>query len=501
MDQDPVDPNPVDPNPVDQDTTSYARRIAEHAAATPGEVAYVHLAMDGAAVEVTWGELHRRSSQVASAFAGRGVGYGDRVGLGIRNSPELALSVLATWKLGAVPIPVRWDVPGWELERLRAVVDPALYVSPDDLAWIRATVDDPVPDLPELVSPNSHGICSSGSTGTPKVILSQAPAAYNPVTGMPIAAAFMEVARPQRILVLAPMYHINAFATLSSMLSGDRIFVLEKFDAARAVDAIEAHRLTTFTATPTMLQRIADLPGVDDRDLSSLRWILQGAAPMPPSLVHRWASLIGADKIIMAYGASEGLGLTVLTGTQWLAHEGSVGPGFQGAEIRILDDAGNELPTGEIGHIFVRSPTYQGATYLGEAPQLHMTDDGFGTVGDMGHVDDDGYLYLADRRVDLIITGGANVFPAEVEAALIDHPKVADVVVVGLRSAEWGRRVHAIVEPIDPDDPITLDEARAYVKGRLSPYKVPKTIEIVDAIPRSEAMKVNRGRLVEARGG
>jgi bile acid-coenzyme A ligase len=486
---------------VDELVISNVRQIADRAQATPDQVAYVHLAIDGRDVALTWADLHRRSSQVAAAFAERGVGLGDRVGLGVRNSPELVVSVLATWKLGAVPIPVRWDVPGWELERLREVVDPALYVSPDDLAWIGATAGDPVPVLPEVVSPNSHGICSSGSTGTPKVILSQAPAVYTDVTGMPIASMFMEVARPQRILVLAPMYHINAFATISSMLAGDQLFVLEKFDAARAVDAIGAHRLTTFTATPTMLQRIADLPGVDDRDLSSIEWILQGAAPMPPSLVHRWVALIGAEKIIMAYGATEGLGLTVLTGTEWLAHEGSVGTGFMEAEVRILDEDGKELPTGEIGHIFVRSPTYQGATYLGEAPQLHMTDDGFGTVGDMGYVDGDGYLYLVDRRVDLIITGGANVFPAEVEAALIDHPKVADVVVVGLKSEEWGRRVHAIVEPTDPDDPITLDEARAYVKGRLSPYKVPKTIEIVDAIPRSEAMKVNRGRLVEARGG
>jgi bile acid-coenzyme A ligase len=222
---------------------------------------------------------------------------------------------------------------------------------------------------------------------------------------------------------------------------------------------------------------------------------------MSLSLVHWWASLIGAERIIMAYGSSEGLGLTVLTGTEWMDHQGSVGTGFLGAEVRIYDDGGHHLPPGEIGHIFVRSPSYQGATYLGEAPQLHMTDDGFGTVGDMGYLDDEGYLYLVDRRVDLIITGGANVFPAEVEAALIDHPRIADVVVVGLKDPEWGRRVHAIIEPVDRDDPVTLDEVRAYVKSRLLPYKVPKTIEIVDAIPRSEAMKVNRGRLVEARGG
>jgi bile acid-coenzyme A ligase len=474
------------------------RRFAVEA---PDDVVYVHLAMEGSDRGATWKELDERSSQVAAAFAARGVGFGDLVGLGIRNSPEFVAAVFATWKLGAVPVPVRWDVPAWELERLKQAIQPRLYVSPDDLAWITATEGDPAPDLPLVVSPHVNGICSSGSTGTPKVILRQAPAVDNPVNSTPIAEAWLSITRPQRILVLAPMYHVNAFSTLHNMLTGDRLFVLEKFDAGRAVDAIERHRITTFTATPTMLQRIADLPGVDERDLSSLEWILQGAAPMPPSLVRRWASLIGPEKIIMAYGGSESLGLTVLDGKEWLAHEGSIGRGFRDAEIRILDDDGNDLPPGQIGHIFLRAPGYTGATYLGDVPQVPMTPDGFGSYGDMGHLDEDGYLYLADRRVDLIVTGGANVFPAEVEAALVDHPKIADVVVVGLSDPEWGRRVHAIIEPVDPGDPPTFDEIRAYVKGRLLPYKVPKSIELIDVMPRSEAMKVNRGRLVEERGG
>jgi bile acid-coenzyme A ligase len=285
------------------------------------------------------------------------------------------------------------------------------------------------------------------------------------------------------------------------MLTGDVLHVLPKFDAARIVDVIERHRITTFTGTPTMLQRIADVPGVDDGDLSSIEWIMIGAAPIAPSLVHRWAKLIGAEKIVMAYGSTEGLGLTVLTGDEWMQHQGSVGQGFRGAEVRILDDEGNDLPLGEIGNVYVRSPNYNGALYLGKAPQIPMTPDGFGTVGDMGYLDADGYLYLVDRRVDLIISGGANVFPAEVEAALIDHPKIADVVVIGLKDPEWGRRVHAVIEPTDPADPPTFDEVKAYVKSRLLPYKVPKSIELVESIPRSEAMKVNRGRLVETRGG
>ena len=269
----------------------------------------------------------------------------------------------------------------------------------------------------------------------------------------------------------------------------------------RALEVIERHRITTFTATPTMLQRMADVPGIDDRDLSSLVWITQGAAPMPPSLVHRWAGLIGAEKIFMAYGMTEGIGITAVRGDDWMSHPGTVGKGMRGTEVRILDLDLHDLPPGQVGDIYLRSPSYGGSRYLGDEPSLRSTDDGFQTGGDVGYLDGDGFLYLVDRRVDLIISGGANVFPAEVEAALIDHPDVADVVVVGLQDAEWGRRVHAIVEARDPATPPTADEIVAYAKGRLAAYKVPKTVEFVDAIPRSEATKVNRGRLVDARGG
>jgi bile acid-coenzyme A ligase len=480
---------------------SLVQRLRQLAADRPDEVLFVHVALDGTEVALTSVELDRGSSQLAGAMAAKGVGVGHRVALGLRNSPELVLATFAAWKLGATPIPVRWDLPDWEVAQLRQVIGAQLQLGDDDLPWLRAALATEVLDLPEVLAPRMMGICSSGSTGTPKIIVSALPAVYSEVFSTPMMEQWRPVQRPQVVLVLAPMYHVNAFATLHNLLAGDRLVVLEKFDAGRAVDAIERHRVTCFTATPTMLQRIADLPGVDQRDLSSLDWILQGAAPMPPSLVHRWIGLIGAERILMAYGMTEAIGITALRGDEWLAHEGSVGRGIRDTAVRILDEAGAELPSGEVGEIFMRSPSYGGSDYLGDAPQLRSTEDGFQTVGDMGHVDDDGFLYIADRRVDMIITGGANVFPAQVEAALIDHPKIADVVVVGLQDEAWGRRVHAIVEPAHPADPPSADEVIAYAKERLAAYKVPKTVELVDAMPRSAATKVNRGRLVEERGG
>ncbi|MSO79036.1 MAG: feruloyl-CoA synthetase [Acidimicrobiia bacterium] len=478
---------------------SHGARIREQGRARRDETVFHYVALDGTGSALTWGELDDRSSQLAGALTDRSVGEGDRIGIGLRNSPECVLAIFAAWKIGAVPVPVRWDLPDWELARVREVLAARLYLAAEDLPWIRASAEAPIPDLPDVISPHTHGICSSGSTGTPKIIVSGAPGTYLPAFATPFADQWTPIPRPQHILVLAPMYHINAFATLYQILVGDHLTMLEKFDAALAVDVIERHHITTFTATPTMLQRLADLSDIRERDLSSIAWILQGAAPMPPALVHRWVELIDADKIYMSYGMTEGLGTTALRGDEWMLHQGSVGRGTRATDIRIIDSDGMELPPGEVGDVYLRSDSYGGSLYVGEAPALPTTEDGFRTVGDMGYLDDDGYLYIIDRRVDLIVTGGANVFPAEVEAAIIDHPKVADVVVIGLRDPEWGRRVHALIEPVDAHDPPTYEEIRAFAKTRVAAFKAPHSIEVIDAIPRSEATKVNRGRLVEER--
>ncbi|MFI5717594.1 class I adenylate-forming enzyme family protein [Nocardia sp. NPDC051750] len=480
---------------------SYGRRLAELARNHSNDPAVRFVLVDGTESAFTWRELDDRSGQVAAALSARGLAVGDRLGLGLRNTPEFMLGALGAWKLGAVPVPVRWDLPDWELSWLREVVDAKVYLDESDISWIRATAESAVPDLPDAVAPQRFGICSSGSTGTPKVILPGEPGIYQEWRAAPFAEIWQPIPRPETIMVLAPLYHTNGFSTLLNLLAGDRLVVLEKFGAARVVDVIEQHRVSTFTATPTMLKRIADVPGIDRRDLSSLQWFLQGAAPMPPSLVRRWAELIGPERIFMAYGMTEGFGLTALRGDEWLTHEGSVGRGFRDTELRILGEEGEELPVGEIGTVYLRSSVGGSYTYLGDAPRAATTADGFSSAGDMGYLDDEGYLYLKDRAVDLIISGGANVFPAEVEAALIDHPKVADVVVIGLRDPEWGRRVHAVLEPADHTDPPTSDDIIAYAKGRLAAYKVPKTVEVVDAIPRSAATKVNRKAMVEARGG
>jgi hypothetical protein len=173
---------------------------------------------------------------------------------------------------------------------------------------------------------------------------------------------------------------------------------------------------------------------------------------------------------------------------------------MSGTEIDVRSESGESLPAGEIGGIYLRTPTGPLATYVGsDVKPMDTASDGFTSVGDLGWLDEDGFLFMADRRVDMIVTGAVNVFPAEVEAALSEHPGIADVVVVGLRDPEWGRRVHAIVQASDPT--LDADGVIAFARERLAPYKVPKSVEFVESIPRSEAMKFNRAALVEERDG
>ena len=192
--------------------------------------------------------------------------------------------------------------------------------------------------------------------------------------------------------------------------------------------------------------------------------------------------------------------MAICRGDEYLAHPGTLGRGERyETEIKILDEDGKDLPAGEVGAIYMRTPAGPLATYKGkDVKPLELTDDGFATVGDLGWLDEEGWLFLADRRADMIVSGGANVYPAEVEAALSEHQGVADVVVIGLNDEEWGHRVHALVQLVDPEG-LSEAEVIAYAKTRLAAYKVPKSVEFLDQIPRTEAMKVNRGALVAER--
>ena len=476
---------------------TYSARLGELAREREGEPALIFLASDGSEELWSWRQLSDRSTQVAHGLIDAGVTHGDRVGIKIRNSPDHILVALACYHVGAVPVPVRWDLPEWELERILGVLDARLVVEPD-APCLTDTHDAPTTPLPDVMSPNASGVLSSGATGSPKVILRQVPGLYFPgASSNRLVEAYGELG-PQLLVVPAPLYHNNGFMALGNLFGGDRLLLLERFDTSLLLGAIERHRVTGMVATTVMLQRLARDPDFERRDLSSLEWVMHGAAPLPDWLARDWIERVGEEHFYVCYGSSEGVGATFARGDEYLAHPGTVGRGAMATELKILDDEENELPAGEIGLIYMKSAYGILASYVGDVPPIPTTADGYATVGDLGWLDDDGYLYLADRRVDMIVSGGANIFPAEVEAAVSEHPDVADVVVIGLNDPEWGRRVHAIVQRRDGAD-LTEEQLREYASERLARYKVPKSVEFVDAIPRTEATKLNRAALIAER--
>lgn len=479
MSAQPVAPPTSDPP---ADGVPFGTRLRELAARHPNQPALTVLALDGSTRSLSFIDLDARANQWGRGLSANGAGVSSSVALAIPNSEDLVLAILGCWKIGAVPIPMHWDLPEWERDRVRAVVQPAVTVDEQMRPTLAAqAAAQPTGPLPDAVSPTTNGICSSGSTGVPKVIINLAPSLWTPQHGEPFLSAWTSVTRPQTICVPAPLYHTNGFATLLFLLAGDHLVMLEKFDATTVVDAIEKYRVTNFTATPTMLARIAALPDIRRRDLSSIVFVLQGAAVMPPTLLHTWFELLSPEQIVMAYGMTENLGLTALRGDEWLTHPGSVGRSFRDTEVRILDADQHPLAPGEEGDVYLRAPMSAGYRYLGGAAALPSTADGFRSAGDIGRLDQDGYLYIVDRRADMIISGGANVFPAEVEAALAGHPDIADVVVIGLTDQHWGRRVHAVVQRAASSS-LTDHQVIQYAKSRLAGYKVPKTVEFLSLI-------------------
>jgi bile acid-coenzyme A ligase len=476
------------------------RRIAE---ADPEGIGVIFAAEDGTEREVTWRELDERSTQLGHVFVEHGLGVGDILAVCLRNSPEHLMSCFAGWKAGATVVPMRWDLPEWERGRVLATMKPKLIVDADHPEYLEASLSAPTTPLPEVVPLKGWGVCSSGSTGTPKVILMNAEGLFFAEFGMnTIVEAFGVLPQPQRVLVPAPLYHTNGFTATRNLMAGEGIVLLERFNAPRILDLVEKYKITGFIGATPMLQRLSQVPDIEQRDLSSLDWVQQGASPLPIWLGKRWCELIGPEHLFLSYGASEGHGLVSCRGDQWLAHLGTLGLPFGETEVKIFDTDGKELPPGEVGGIYMRTPLGPAASYVGEnVTPMTKTDDGFVTVGDLGWLDEEGYLYMADRRVDMIVTGAANVYPAEIEAALSEHPQILDVVVIGLRDPEWGRRVHAIVQPTDTANPPEPEDVVNFAKARLAPYKVPKTVEFVASLPRSDAMKLSRQALVLERDG
>jgi len=284
----------------------------------------------------------------------------------------------------------------------------------------------------------------------------------------------------------------------SSLLMGSRIVVLRRFDPERALALIEEHRADWVLFVPTMMQRIWRLPEpVRARyDLSSLRRVMCTGAPSPPWQKRAFIGWLGPEKIYEAYGGTERIAGTMISGSEWLEHPGSVGKPTLGRKVRILDEAGNDCPPRAVGEVFMMPSGGRGSTYRYLGASATATSDGWESLGDMGYLDEDGYLYLVDRKTDIILCGSANLYSAEIEGAIDAHPAVRSSAVIGLPDDDLGSRVHAIV-----DAPAGVSEAelRAWLAERLVVYKIPRSFEFVWEPLRDDAGKLRRSALREAR--
>ena len=426
---------------------------------------------------------------------------GSFVTIGLPNCVAFVEACVACWKLGAIPQPVSSRLPGAELDAIVTLADPAIVVR-DEPGEVEGRVcvsaealvlgvDDDGP-LPDRVSPAWKAPTSGGSTGRPKLIVSGRPGLVNW-----LEMAFWRFDERSVAVMPGPLYHNGPFASaFNGLMAGAHLVLLPRFDAVRTLEEVEARRATWLYLVPTMMSRIWRLPDdVRNRsDVSSLETVWHLAAPCPPWLKEAWIEWLGGERIWELYAGTEAQATTVITGTQWLERRGSVGRPING-DVCILDDEGRELPRREVGEVYLRrmagaDPTYR---YIGAEPRARGDWE---SLGDLGWLDEDGFLYLADRRADMILVGGANVYPAEVEAALDEHPLVASSAVIGLPDDDLGQRVHAIVQA--PSD-LDLDDLRAHLQSRLVHYKLPRSFELVNEPVRDDAGKVRRSRLVDDR--
>ena len=458
---------------------THARRDPAHVAVICGEQ------------RITRADLDRRSNQVARVLAARGVTAERFVAIVLPNGIDVFVTVVAAWKLGAVPLPLSHRMPDHELRSVLAIVDAATVV----LEPIDATHED-ASEMPPVPLRWWKAMATGGSTGTPKVVLDEA----SPIADPMAPQNFMTL--DGTMLVAGPIYHSGPFInSVRGLLVGTTVVLLERFDAEQVLALIELHSVDWTFLVPTMQHRIWRL-GADVRgryDMSSLRAVVSSGGPYPAWLKAEMIGWLGAETIQEAYGGTEQIGGTAISGTEALQKPGSVGRVRPGYAMCIRDGTGREVMVNKVGQVYFRAidgvPRFR---YLGCDDDA---GDGWASFGDLGWIDEDGYLFLADRRTDLIVTGGANVYPAEVEAAIESHAAVRSSAVIGLPDDDLGQRVHAIIDVADASA-ADIDAAlmRAHLALHLAPYKVPRSFEFVRDALRDESGKVRRFALRAERG-
>lgn len=469
-------------------------------------------------VHVPQAELGARALRAAQGFAAAGVAAGDTVAVMLKNHPAFIEAMLGARRLGAFWCPVNWHFRAEETGYILRDCGAKCLLVGDDLY---ETVMDAVPGGVRAITlsqwdawrdshapydgaqlrPGNPMAYTSGTTGKPKGVRRQPPAdaeaqarlaaeAWTTVYGFTPGA---------RAMLSAPLYHSapNAYA-LQALLKGAVLHLEPKFDPERTLQLIEEARITHAYLVPTMFARLLKLPEQVKRryDLSSMQFVISMGSPcaseIKRGMIDWWGPVIHES-----YSASELGVVTFMHAADARARPGSAGRAVGGTRLKILDKQGREVPVGETGLIYARQPATPDFTYLhNDAARRELERDGLWSLGDMGYLDADGFLYICDRAVDMVISGGVNIYPAEVEAALVTMPEVADCAVFGIPDAEFGEALAAAVQ-LRPGAQADAGRVQAWLRGKLADYKVPRTVAFHDALPREESGKIFKRRLRE----
>jgi fatty-acyl-CoA synthase len=493
-------------------------QLARWARRTPDAVA---LRFDGTGR--TYAELDERVTRLARALAGRGVGTGDRVAVLALNGLETWETYLAGVRLGAIVVPVNFRLVADEVAYVLTDSGAVALVVDATLAEVGAKARAQAPGVTTVLAIGEEfeaALADAGSEPLDVEVDESAPAFImytSGTTGRPKGAVlthrnllmhvFSQVTHlgwdpDDRVGVPgAPLFHIAGLAGgLPPLLLGGTHVILRSggFDPVATLDLIERERVSSIFLVPAMWAAVVAVPGIADRDLSSLRRISWGAAPASTTLLRTMIDTFPQAEVITAFGQTECSPVTTfLRGEDSVRKIGSIGTPMLNVEVRVVDDAMNDVPQGEVGEIVYRSPMVMKEYWGKPEATAEAFAGGWFHSGDLVRQDEDGYLYVVDRKKDMIITGGENVYCAEVEDVLAAHPKVAEVALIGVPDSRFGEAPLAVVAPRDPADPPTPEELTAWCRERLARYKNPREYSVVSALPRNPSGKVLKTRLRE----
>ena len=495
--------------------------------------------------EVSVAEVAERAARAGTGLARMGIGTNDCIAVFLRNDFAFIEASVAAGLVGAYVTPVNWhnsiDEAGYIFRNCEAK---AIVIHADLLRKIGEALPPGVPVLvvptpPEVVEnydvspadarvpdgatewyswlaqfpPRTEGpdeppgsmIYTSGTTGRPKGVRRLPPTPEQAAIGQQMMATIFGYApwadRPEEIVAMAggPMYHStpNGWAGAFFRL-GANMVIMPRFDAEEMLRLIERYRVTHLLAVPTHFVRLLKLPEEVRRryDVSSLRFVMHGAAPCPIHVkqdIIKWFGPIVSEH----YGGTETAAVTYCDSAEWLAHPGTVGRALPNAQVRILGENGEELERGATGEVACRLMDYPDFTYHGDDDKRRKADrSGLIALGDVGYLDNDGFLYLSGRSSDMVISGGVNIYPVEIEAELHKMPGVRDCAVFGIPDDEFGEQLCAFVQPQDGAT-ISADDVKNFLRGRVAGYKVPRRIEFRDELPREDSGKIFKRKLRE----